>query len=74
MKITFEETTFEFKMVWSRQDNRYEIHLFKNDVFDQLVPISGDTLPSADIVFGMYIQLLKHRVKFDSVKIHFKDK
>ena len=69
MKITFNETQYEFKNFYS-PSNGHEIHLFKDDELESIHPIWD--LPSPDVMFGIYIQLLKKHIKFDSIKVNKK--
>ncbi len=71
MKVTFNETQYEFKTFYS-ETNGHEIHLFRNDKILNIVPIWGEDLPNPNIVFNMYINILKPYIEFDSVKVHFK--
>ena len=71
MKLTINEINYEFKNFWS-ETNGHEIHLFRNDKILKIVPIWGEDLPNPNIVFNIYIQILKPYIEFDSVKVNKK--
>ena len=69
MKVTFNETQYEFKTFYS-EPNGYEIHLFRNDKILNIVPLQCVDLPNPNIVFNIYINILKPYIEFDSIQVN----
>ena len=69
MKVTFNETQYEFKTFYS-ETNGFEAHLFRNGKILHITPIVGQDNPT--LTFDSYISILKKYVEFDSVKVNKK--
>ena len=66
MKVTFNETQYEFKNFWS-ETNGHEVHLFRNGKIVNITPLHQ--LPPPYMMFDMYVGLMKKHIEFDSIKV-----
>ena len=69
MKVTFNETQYEFKTFYS-PSNGYEVHLFKDGKVHSIYPKWN--IESPEVMFDFYIDILKKNVEFDSIKVNKK--
>jgi len=67
MKVTFNETQYEFKNFWS-ETNGKEIHLFRNGKILHITPMHE--WPQPYMMFYFYIGILKPYIEFDSIQVN----